>query len=182
MRRGYTLVESLVIAALFVLVAGILAGFLIASFRFYGRGVRHGHLQQSALVVLARVREEVRLSRGDLLVPQGAGVLAVASHRPLSCDPASGEVLWRRWLYFYYRPDTREVRLHESEFGPTARPAPPPALTQPYDRRDRLLARNVDTFQVTSESGLIRVVVEVRDGDLKTRLETRVAPLNSVAP
>ena len=122
-RRGMTLVETLVAAALFAVVMTVLVQSLVPGLRAWSRGDRRAQLQNEADVALSRLRQDVLLTSSatltvtanqvQLLLPLGA------SGHPAR-DPVSGQLQWTRQETFYLAGG--ELKLQAVSFPPSASP------------------------------------------------------------
>ena len=125
-------------------------------------------MQQSALLVLLKVREEVRDAAPGSLKPLANGLaLASFGSKP---EYAEGDLLWRKHVVVYLAE--REVRSQDLPFPPNI--AAPPITTFTPRADDHLVTRNIRTLSCELTA---RKTVHVR---VEAELRGRVAVLESV--
>ncbi|MEW6281906.1 MAG: prepilin-type N-terminal cleavage/methylation domain-containing protein [Candidatus Eremiobacterota bacterium] len=179
-KRGLTLVEVLVAAALLLLVLGLLASILIPALRAWMRQSQRSDAQRSALVVIKRLREEVRFGHPESVTcPTPDSVVFLSSMNSQGRVSWNDyDVLWQKWSYFYFQ--SGQVRLHEEWLRPPAcevDPASPVLIRLPSDR---VVGRDVEVFRcLVTPEGLLRVEVEARIQDARARLEAGLAPVTT---
>ena len=99
-RAGFSIIEMMVAGALMVLVLGLAFVALIPGMRTLTRSQKQSEAQQAALVVVNRLREEMRCAKPDLIdvqectftpAPRGCG--ASRSRAPLLLEERSRPAL-----------------------------------------------------------------------------------------
>jgi hypothetical protein len=167
--RGATLIETLVTGALLLIALAIMVGILIPTLRAWLRSDERSQVQQNALMVLVRLREEVRGTAPSSLFLPSQGGITLASFGPKP-QYQSGDLVWQKHVVLYRDAVSREVRSQETLFSPTNNPL------KTYTPRpdDRVVARNIKalSFELTAQNG-VKVHIE-------SELKGHVAVLDSV--
>ncbi|MEW6281565.1 MAG: hypothetical protein AB1758_23345 [Candidatus Eremiobacterota bacterium] len=179
-RRGVSLAEALLVAALVLMVFGLIAGVLVPALKGWHRADQRSQVQQNAMLVVARLRESTRMASPPSVFCGPEVVTLATCVRPdgsVDSDPSTGAPLWQKYLVLYRDPASQQVRLQENPIDPPASDATP--LTSYTPRSDdRVVARHIRLFTVTkSPDGLIEVVVEAEKGGVRSRFETALTPL-----
>lgn len=182
MRRGYTLIELLVGAALSLLILGL----LLALYRFtvheWSRLSTRVELQQMAAMALGRMADDARLSApgGVSLVPtSGAEGAALALVR-LEDVGTDGQQLWEERLIVYaWSPAERKLwRRSRAASGTSKGNGPPLKLARKHPSKlppplMRLVASERDDGEVCVASGVVEF-----EASLAGSAETPAQPLS----
>ena len=174
-RRGVTLVEVMVGATLFLLVTALTFGYLIPATKAANRARVKSHLQQTATVVLAKIREAVSTTSPSGFSWSTEPPVAVAFNPVEELQPSNGLLRWSANYLVFWWEESAET-LWTAEFTGTtdseasilkAKRLSPQRLRDvigPISKR-RTLARGVTRFSVNHAGGdtaLIQpVLVEV---------------------
>ncbi|GMU57535.1 MAG: hypothetical protein AMXMBFR33_66810 [Candidatus Xenobia bacterium] len=180
MRRrpeGLSLLEVLVVGGLFLLLLALVVGVLVPTLRAWLRGDLRSQVQQNALLVVTRLREEYRASLPPT-VTLPAGAITFASHQRPDGDLQyqDGDLLFQKYVVLYHDAARREVRWQNLALTPDPAPSPLAGYTPRAD--DRVVARNIRLLRFTPAAlGRIEVRVESELGGRVSVLDTQISPL-----
>jgi prepilin-type N-terminal cleavage/methylation domain-containing protein len=176
-RRGYTLIEILIGAALLLLIMGLLSSVLVPGMRAWSRSEKRSEAQQNALLVASRLSRELQFSNPDSIAlqkrtavdPQGRSVRRDAIVFLSNLDDegaivydADGDQLWQRRLVFYHRGDSNEVRSQVLPLDPPV-DDPDPLKVNTFEPtvKDRVVARGVRSLSFEAPSfPIVQIRVE----------------------
>lgn len=163
-RRGVSLLEVVVAAALSGLVLALIAQVLRPGLRAWVKGAHKAEVQQNCLIALARVTEEYRnanpdsvrvtsdVSRDDQGRECHRDAIVFLSSRDrfghMEFTP-DGDPKWQRWVFFYHDGNGNKIRwqdlpLETSNMNPDLNAVP----TLVKSDTDRIVARWVRSFEL----------------------------------
>lgn len=177
MRRAFTLIEVVVVAALLALLGGLFVKVLIPTLDITVRRSARIELQQNATMLLARIAREIGASTpaGLTLAP---GALSIHALSDIDSD---GNQLWRKHVTVYaYRPERRQVVRFTRDASSTLAPSPlaPDLLATASDPQERAVARYVTDFRLT-QPGLLSTGFEL---PIEVHLALELPPARPGAP
>jgi type II secretory pathway pseudopilin PulG len=186
-RNAFTLIEVLVSAVLLVLLMGLIQQVLVPALHTWVRSDERSQAEQSTLVVVARLRDEVRASNPDTTVVTQSGQLqlytwqAAGSGMTWNC---SGDLMWQRRVVVYLQ--NGDVRISETPINPAPPRGCPPGVACPAQivlpsftpiGTDDVLAHHVTALTFTAQGGgTVLLDVEAQVGNATSELQTTLSP------
>lgn len=185
-RRAFTLIEVLVVVAVFGLLIGVIGAVAVLVQRYSRQSLQVSDAQREAVSCMRAVAAELTRARSGAWHSDGAEGYWFLSNRPPESEPAqptfdqvSGQVLWRTWVGLWRDPGG-EVRRAEivlpgggapiSQVDMTQRP---PSLTNfTVLPRRRVLAHRISKFDIQPSGRACTVEIEsvtTRPGNPPTR-------------
>lgn len=178
---GLTLVELLVTIALTML-TGLLILTLVV---FVSKSLlRHSHksqAQRNALILLARVREEIRPAQRDSIYSQTSwfSLLSWAKDDGSMSWSTYGEILWTQRVVIYYDSDRREVRKHVQKLATPVNYALARLKSFSPTPNDRLLAPDIAEMSCEDSGFGVLLKISAEVGEAHSELRTILMPAAS---
>lgn len=137
LKRGTTLIEALVYCVIFGLVLSCIYWVLIASMRYYHIANDSIELQQSALISMSTLTQELCESRASAIYSSTDpdGILfcsARDSKNHYTYNPLSTKLYWQKWVCYYVGTSGGVKYLYRKE-RKLPNPAETPATIAGYD-------------------------------------------------
>jgi type II secretory pathway pseudopilin PulG len=192
-----SLLELLVVAALLLVLFGLVYAFLVPGLRAWRRSESASHAQQQCLTVVSTVVREFQFAHPELTrviadaSDDGQGhrlhhdaVVFVSSIDGRGGDQAdgAGDTLWQSIVYIYQDAESGQVRMRHVAIDPPVIDPPRPDVTLFHpEPDDRIVARHVSSLKLRLVGGSgnppLEVSVEARDGERESEMEGAMAPL-----
>lgn len=161
-RRGFTVLEALIYSVLsFVLLGGVTM-YIHSGLRIYRGGESYRNLQKDAMLTMHRLTKDITNSTAAkeaggqriALPPGNENVIVFCSADALSTnpafrnwshDPTTGDLLWRKWVFFQHKTEEMTLLRHELEFDPTSEPdLPLPPTPDAFSGPAQVVGRQVE--------------------------------------
>jgi prepilin-type N-terminal cleavage/methylation domain-containing protein len=185
-RRGFTILEVLVVVAVFGLLIGVIGAVAVLVHRYSRQSLQVSDAQREAVSCLRAVAADLGRARGATWKTDGAQGYWFLSNRPPESesssptfDSVSGQVLWRTWVGLWLDP-TGEVRRSEivlpgagmafADIDPNTWPSALSSFS--VLPRRRVLARRISRFSLQTSGRACSVEIEsvtTRAGNPPTR-------------
>lgn len=177
MRRGMTIVEALIAAAVASTALAVVAGVLVVALRGSARGIARAELQQSAATASRWLLEDLQASApGAISLPgTGPGPAVACIHRLAGVSP-DGTQIWEEQLVCYVWSAPAETLTRKT--WPPAPPAlglvpgsaspllltPPQAQAVAVQRngRERVLAHRLKLFRLTGDGAGVTLPLHLK--------------------
>lgn len=184
--RAFTLAETIVAAGLFLL----LLGFFVPIMRICWLAWKHSDNLQTAqrdtLALSYRLRQDYASARPESLriLKTGSNLLiSFMSYEAVQGTETmwneSGEILWRKWVQYYFDSDQHLVRRREKAL---TNPGTEPREDPPVWNSDKTskVAGHVTLFSTTGKDGDIKLVIKVNTEQEEATSATQISVLPNV--
>lgn len=166
-RHAFTLIETIIAAGLFLLLLGFFVPIMRICWQAWHRGGNMQTVQRDTLALSFRLRRDFSASRPESLVVQKTGsnvLLAFLSYEAVQGTETvwneKGEVLWRKWVEYYFESAKQTVRRREIALTtPSVEPNEPvPPWNSAQSSR---VAGHVTQFQVSSLNADLKLKIYI---------------------
>lgn len=186
LRRAFTFAETLVAAGLLLLLLGFFVPIMRICWLAWHRGGNMQTVQRDTLALSFRLRRDFSASKPETLVVRKTGstvLLAFLSYESVQGTETlwneKGEVLWRKWVEYYFESTRQTVRRREVALATPSvepnEPFPPWSSTQ-----SARVAGHVTQFQVTSTTGDLKLKVNIVTQEETAQSATQITALPSL--
>lgn len=174
--RGYTLAETLVAAALSLLVLLFTGTALVMAMRAWGQAQRMETAQRGTLTLAYRLRHDYMTVLPTSL-RYDSNILSMLSDDQRDWND-TGEPLYHHWVQYRYQPLQKTVERREFNLNPPVSLAAGPPPAWPGAAKGVLLAEHVTLFEpnLTAGSGLLRLRLRSQDETSTSRMDLDILP------
>ncbi|MBN9414938.1 MAG: hypothetical protein J0I12_05835 [Candidatus Eremiobacteraeota bacterium] len=174
--RGYTLAETLVAAALSLLVLLFTGSALVMAMRAWAQAQRMETAQRGTLTLAYRLRHDY-MTVLPSSVRYDAGILSMLSDDQRDWSDA-GEPLYHHWTQYRYLATEKTVERREFRINPPISSATGLPPGWPAASKGVLLAERVTLFDpvLTTGSGLLRLRLRAQDETSASRMDLDILP------
>lgn len=194
MRRGMSLVEILVGSALLLMLFGLIVMLLLPGWRAWTKSEGRSDVSQNAIVVMGRVSTDFRNAHASSVWAETRAVTDPVDGRPARHDyviflvaldydgnivvSPDGDPIWQKRIVFYHDGEAQQVRSTEIPLpAPTTEPSPLVVKSYTPTAKDRVVARNVRSFELSWRQPNLQMIVETRRDGFRSKLESMVTPI-----
>ena len=185
-RRAFTLIETIIAAGLFLLLLGFFVPIMRICWQAWHRGGNMQTVQRDTLALSFRLRRDFSASRPESLVVRKTGstvLIAFLSYESVQGTETvwneKGEVLWRKWVEYYFESAKQTVRRREIALAaPTVEANEPvPAWSNVQSSR---VAGHVTQFQVSSSNADLKLKINIVTQEETASSATQITALPSL--
>lgn len=150
-KRGYTLVETLVVAVLFLLLLGVFYQLLVPAFEVVQHASARRGMQQEATVVFERLGRELEAASATSVSHQGE---VICFQQLVDYEPSRALQVWDDHLVAYLRQPAdetvvrQEIAVSDVNKPAVLTPVELADLVLAADPTRRVLARGVTVFEI----------------------------------
>jgi prepilin-type N-terminal cleavage/methylation domain-containing protein len=163
-RRGFTLIELTIYSALLSMLLLAIYGVFVASMRYFRVSQTASDLQSSAqkcvLKVVADLSEStlssMKITASGGTEPPGIIFLSARNGDDRFTTSANGDILWQKWVCYYYDKASGTIFRNTQAFSPTAMPPVNTLSTSAFQALAGAIpvANNCTSFSITGTSAL----------------------------